>query len=51
MSVLSSKVIYTSVDGGESFHETFLHFVPHVISCNPVSDRMIIGHDMTAQEV
>ncbi|XP_067035186.1 VPS10 domain-containing receptor SorCS1-like [Acropora muricata] len=51
VSILSSKVIYTSVDGGENFREISLTFVPHVISCNPVSDKMIIGHDTTAQEV
>ena len=51
MSFLSSKVIYTSVDGGDSFQPFYLTFVPHVISCNPLSDQMIIGHDMTAQEV
>jgi len=49
---VASKYLFISNDAGNSFSPSPLNFVPHVISCNPLSDKpMIVGHDLEAKKV
>lgn len=52
MSVLKpDPTLYISENEGESFRTVTVNFSPHVISCNPVSDKLIVVHDQDAKKV
>ncbi|XP_068742839.1 VPS10 domain-containing receptor SorCS1-like isoform X2 [Montipora capricornis] len=51
VSALSPSTLFISLDQGSNFIQVPVGFKPHVISCNPQSDQMIIGHDVTSDEV
>ena len=52
MSVLKPKpTLYISEDEGHTFRSVPVNFSPHVISCNPVSDNLIVAHDQDAKKV
>ncbi|XP_078357974.1 VPS10 domain-containing receptor SorCS1-like [Oculina patagonica] len=52
VSILKPKpILYISEDEGEHFSSSPLTFSPHVISCNPVSDSLIVAHDQDAKKV
>ena len=52
MSVLKPKTtLYISEDEGETFRRVPVNFSPHVISCNPVSDKLIVAHDQDTKKV
>jgi len=52
VSVLKPKTtLYISEDEGETFKTVPVNFSPHVISCNPVSDKLIVAHDQDAKKV
>ena len=51
MSALAPSTLFISLDQGSTFTLVPVGFKPHVISCNPQSDQMIIGHDITSNEV
>ena len=52
MSVLKPKTtLYISENEGKTFQSIPVNFSPHVISCNPVSDKLIVAHDQDAKKV
>lgn len=51
VSALAPSTLFISLDQGSTFTLVPVGFKPHVISCNPQSDQMIIGHDITSNEV
>ena len=44
-------MLYVSSNEGKDFDHIPVSFQPHVISCNPLNDKNIVGHDLTANEV
>ena len=52
MSVLKPKTtLFISENEGKTFQRVPVNFSPRVISCNPVSDKLIVAHDQDAKKV
>ena len=51
MSVLKPNILYISENEGKTFRILPVNFSPHVISCNPVSDKLIVVHDQDTKKV
>ena len=53
VSVLKPKksTLFISEDEGETFESCPLSFTPHVVSCSPASDKLIVAHDQDANKV
>ena len=53
VSVLKPKksTLFISEDEGETFESCPLSFTPHVVSCSPASDKLIVAHDQHANKV
>ena len=52
MSVLKPKTtLFISENEGKTFQRVPVNFSPHVISCNPVSHKLIVAHDQDAKKV
>ncbi|KAJ7370362.1 VPS10 domain-containing receptor SorCS1 [Desmophyllum pertusum] len=51
ISVLNPKTLYISEDEGDTFHRFTVSIAPHEVSCNPVSDKLIVVYDQDTQKV